>query len=100
MLNPELPPKIQTLEINTVLAPNADLKAAETAALTNIQPPEWVPALLPIRRVSWVACDGKRKGTLKVEGARLDCHVSIDLDRDGGGFARFQPIVSTRALPA
>eukprot|EP01048_Picozoa_sp_COSAG05_P017468 COSAG05_NODE_2387_length_3132_cov_1.598088_2_plen_100_part_00 len=99
MLTPELPPKIQTLEIRSVLAPSPALKAAETVALTNIHPPELAPLVLPVRRVSWVACDGERQGMLKVEGARVDCNVSIDLD-DEGEPAHFLPIVSTRALAA
>ena len=38
------------------------------------------PLLLPLRRSSWHACDGARKGTVRLEGALADVLLRIDLD--------------------
>lgn len=83
MINPESPPKIQTLEINTVLEPTDGLKAALFDALPTFYDCELAELVQPIRSMSWVSCDGGRKGSVLLEGARnLSARASIDLDRE------------------
>jgi hypothetical protein len=38
--------------------------------------------VLPIRRATWVACDGTLTGAVLLEGALIDVRVVLDLDAD------------------
>lgn len=83
MINPESPPKIQTLELSTVLEPSDGLKAALSDALPTFYDGELAELVLPIQSTSWVACDGVRTGSVLLEGARnLSARARIDLDKD------------------
>ena len=99
MVNPELPPKIQTLQLNTVLAPTDDLKSALSDALPTLYGGELGELVLPIQSASWVACDGARTGAVILKGARhLSVRASIDLDRDD--IVTFTLVAKHESLPA
>lgn len=79
MLSPDA--KVQTLEVTSVHAATADLEAALASAIERVkQGTELSFMLLPIRRTSWVACDGARTGRVLLEGARADAYVLLNLD--------------------
>jgi len=81
MLSPEHPPKVQSLALTSVQPAPADLEAAVVAALKRLeQGTEFSGIVLPIQRRSWIACDGKRAGTVLLEGASANILVNIDLD--------------------
>jgi CubicO group peptidase (beta-lactamase class C family) len=83
MINPESPPKIQTLELSTVLEPSDELKRALSDALPTFYDGELAELVMPIQNTSWVSCDGKRTGSVLLEGARnLSARARIDLDED------------------
>ena len=97
--NPESPPKVQTINFISVLQPTAELEATAAASLGRVKggETEFSPLLLPIRRTSWVACDGARRGTVLIEGASISVRLRIDLD--GQPIATYTPDART-ALPA
>eukprot|EP01044_Picomonas_judraskeda_P015576 COSAG03_NODE_2633_length_2578_cov_1.980234_1_plen_100_part_00 len=99
MINPESPPKIQTLQLTTVLAPTDDLKSALSDALPTLYGGELAELVLPIQGTSWVACDGERTGAVILTGARqLSVRASIDLDRDD--VVTFTLVAKHESLPA
>ena len=100
MINPESPPKIQTLQITSVLQPTSALEEALAAAVTTFEAGvEISPLVLPVQRVHWVSCDGEKKGAALIEGARgIDARVSIDLGKEG--VPLFSPVPRHETLPA
>jgi hypothetical protein len=69
------------LELSSVLAPTDALKAALSEALRSFDDDaDLAPLVRPVENVSWVSCDGGRKGTALLEGARnLNARATIEL---------------------
>jgi hypothetical protein len=89
MLTPQLPPKVQTLQITSVRSPTVELEEAAarvTKSVTSTKVDtglvDILPLLRPLRGASWVACDGQRTGELLLKGTRVDCLVHINLDSE------------------
>ncbi|MEI7439066.1 MAG: serine hydrolase domain-containing protein, partial [Thermoleophilia bacterium] len=83
MLNPEQPPRVQKLDLTSVLPATSDLEGAVAGALEAVKRGTALsPVLLPICSASWVACDGQRTGTVLVVGAYASVRIAIDLDAE------------------
>ena len=41
---------------------------------------DFASLLAPIRRSTWVACDGAQRGTVLIEGASINVYLKINLD--------------------
>ena len=90
MLNPAQPPKIQKLDLTSVLPATPELEGAVAGVLEAVKRgTDLSPVLLPIRGASWVACDGQRTGTVLVVGAYTTVRILIDLDAEQ--VATFKP---------
>lgn len=83
MLTPEQPPRLQKLAIESVHPANEELDSAVAGVLEALRRgTDVTPLVLPIRRATWVACDGTLTGAVLLEGALIDVRVVLDLDAD------------------
>jgi CubicO group peptidase (beta-lactamase class C family) len=83
MLTPEVPPRLQKLAIESVHPTNEELDGAVAGVLEALRRgTDHTPLVVPIRRASWVACDGARTGAVLLEGAHIDVRIVLDLDAD------------------
>ena len=83
MLTPEVPPRLQKLAIESVHPANEELDSAVAGVLEALRRgTDLTPLVVPIRRATWVACDGARTGAVLLEGALLDVRIVLDLDAD------------------
>ena len=81
-LTPQSPAKVQVLNVTSVRSASAQLEAAAANGLVQLENSnnEFSALVRPIRRTSWVECDGLRCGSVWVEGAAMNVLMEIDLD--------------------
>lgn len=90
MLTPEQPPKIQKLDLTSVLPATPELEGAIAGALEAIKRGTDLSSIvLPISSASWVACDGENTGTILLVGANASIRLVIDLAAEQ--VATFEP---------
>jgi CubicO group peptidase (beta-lactamase class C family) len=90
MLNPEQPPKIQKIDLTSVLPATPELDGAIAGALEAIKRGTDLSSIvLPISSASWVACDGENTGTVLLVGANATIRLVIDLAAEQ--VATFEP---------
>jgi hypothetical protein len=109
MINPE--GEIQTLDVTSVLDPTAELESVLADAVASFTSRDGVAgqqylasAVVPIKGVTWVSCDGSKQGVALLEGSlTMSAQVSINLNHKytrPGSVVTFSPSPKHESRPA
>ena len=107
MINPD--GEIQTLTVTSVLQPSEELESVLADAVASFKSgvagqQYLAPAVLPIKSVTWVSCDGSTRGVALLEGDKtMSARVTINLDNKYNRPERvvtFSPSAKHESLPA
>lgn len=71
------------LNIQSVQQPTQELLSAASESIRDFEAGgnEFSKLVLPIKRTSWVECDGTGQGALLLEGSSLNVTLKLDLDQ-------------------